>query len=62
MNRPAKIYIDTFNSADIGIDAFQLVAPHVSVAAISDETQLSKRQQEEIMAWAQHAQANNGFG
>jgi hypothetical protein len=62
MNRPAKIYTDTFNSTDIEIDAFPLVAPHISVAATNDETRLSKRQQEEIMAWAQHAQANNGFG
>jgi hypothetical protein len=62
LNRPAKIDIDTFNSDDIEIDAFPLVAPHVCVEATNDETRLSKRQQEEIMAWAQHAQANSGFG
>jgi hypothetical protein len=62
VNRPVNIYIDTFTNTDAEITVLPLVAPHDSVAATSDETRLSKPQQEEIMAWAKHAQANNGFG
>ena len=62
MNRPAIIHLNSFNGSDIEIEATMRVARQVSVAATNDETQLSKRIQEEILAWAKHAQASNGFG
>ncbi len=62
MNLPANIHLNSFNGSDIKIEAAMRVARQVSVAASNDETQLSKSMQEEILAWAKHAQASNGFG
>jgi len=62
MNRPENIHLNSFNDSDIEIETTMRVARQVSAAASNDETQLSKSIQEEILAWAKHAQASNGFG
>ena len=62
MNHTVFTCVNSPNDSDIKIDAPTLVTQLVSVAATNDETQPAMRKQEEIIAWAKHAQASNGFG